>query len=282
MIICEPMKAGRLKSLQDAKFPCLVQPKYDGIRCVKVGGQIFSRSFKPIRNRHVVACMQQLPDGVDGELIAGPYNDTQSAIMSYEGAPDFTFVAFDLCSELPYTQRLAALSPWYPWMQVSPTIEAATVSDLERYEEQCLDADYEGICIRDPKGPYKFGRSTVREGYLLKYKRIHTSEARILGFEEQQENTNPLQYNAFGRAKRPGGYNDGYGRAPKDTMGNMLCVDIHTNINISLGSGFDNALRQRIWDDQEAYLGKVVEYAFQSFGAKNKPRFPRFLRFRDV
>lgn len=50
MTITKPMLAASLDSLDSVNFPVYVTPKLDGIRCLKVGGEIVSRSFKPIRN----------------------------------------------------------------------------------------------------------------------------------------------------------------------------------------------------------------------------------------
>src|SRR5690606_28483163 len=56
-------------------------------------------------------------------------------------------------------------------------------SDVLDYESTCLARGYEGVMLRDPDGPYKFGRSTLREGTLLKLKRFEDAEAVVIGFE---------------------------------------------------------------------------------------------------
>ena len=53
-----------------------------------------------------------------------------------------------------------------------------------------LDDGYEGLMLRAPDGPYKFGRSTVKENTLLKVKNFLDDEAEVIGFKEQTTNTN--------------------------------------------------------------------------------------------
>jgi DNA ligase-1 len=55
----------------------------------------------------------------------------------------------------------------------------ANVDELIAYEEEQVVAGYEGICFRSPDSPYKHGRSTFKEGFLIKLKRFTTDEAVI-------------------------------------------------------------------------------------------------------
>jgi hypothetical protein len=64
--ILKPMLAGKLSSIESAKFPALCTTKLDGIRCLKLDGKCLSRTFKPIPNRYIRTWIEQnLPDGVD-------------------------------------------------------------------------------------------------------------------------------------------------------------------------------------------------------------------------
>ncbi len=285
MIVYRPMLCAKLKDPVSLTYPVLLTPKFDGIRCLKLGGQLLSRAFKPIRNRHIVETLATLPDGLDGELMVrdAEFGDVQSGIMSYDGKPDFVFNVFDWCGEAGYTDRLEWLKtlPSLPHLATILPFEATDVSQFLAYEEQCLAEGYEGVISRSPTGPYKCGRATLREGYMAKFKRVADSEARILGLVEANENTNPIVYNAFGKAKRPGGSE---GKVPKNTLGSMQVCDIHTNVffEIGTGKGLTAALRQHMWDNQAEYIGRIVRYNYQAVGVKDRPRFPSFQGFRDA
>ena len=56
--------------------------------------------------------------------------------------------------------------------------------------------------VRTPDSPYKCGRSTEREAWLLKIKRFEDAEAVVLGTYEGMSNMNEAGVDAFGRTKR--------------------------------------------------------------------------------
>lgn len=281
MRVTRPMLAARLKNLADLAYPVLATPKLDGIRCLKVDGVAVSRAFKPIRNRHIASLVETLPDGVDGELIVpdGTFQDSQSSIMSADGKPNFEYWIFDVAGYVPYKERVLHI-PTAPFVRPCLPTLVESESALLDFEENCLNAGYEGIIVRSPYGPYKCGRSTAREGYMFKYKRFTDSEAVILELIEARENQNPIQLNAFGLARRPGGAS---GKVPKGTLGTMRVRDVHTNVEFEVGTGIGltAALRQQMWDNPLAYIGRIINYRFQGCGVKDKPRFPSFQGFRD-
>ena len=95
----KPMLAGKAPAdLSTLAFPLLASPKLDGIRCIMRGSIAVSRKLLEIPNRYVQSQLKGLPDGLDGELmldLPGSFNAVQSAVMSVDGEPDFTFCAFD-------------------------------------------------------------------------------------------------------------------------------------------------------------------------------------------
>ena len=106
--------------------------------------------------------------------------------------------------DVPYAcrmQELAALPEWDHVEKVLP-VEIADAVQLAAYEEECLAAGYEGVMVRTPDSPYKCGRSTEREGWLLKIKRFEDAEAVVLESYEGMTNQNAAELDAFGRTKR--------------------------------------------------------------------------------
>lgn len=283
------MLAAKVKSTADLRYPLLGNPKIDGIRCLKVNGKAVTRAFKPIQNHHIREYVEtHFPDGVDGELVVpgGTFQQTASAIMSRDGAPDFLFMAFDFFGgdqSMEYRLRVSQLAAFVEGIKHIQLVEPTPLADeaaLLRYEEECLRSDWEGVMLRDPDGPYRQGRSTLREGYLMKLKRYADSDAVVLGFEEARENCNPVVPNAFGLARRPGG---SALKLPKGTLGTLLVRDVHSGVEFGIGTGqgLTAELRQHVWDNQLAYLGRTIVYRYQPTGVKDKPRFPSFLGFRE-
>lgn len=147
---------------------------------------------------------------------------------------------------------------------------------LERYEEECLKAGHEGIMVRDPEGLYKYGRSTTKEGGLLKLKRFEDSEAVIIGFEEEMHNENPATLDAFGRTERSSHKANKVG---KGTLGAFVCVT-HAGVEFKIGTGFDRVDRVRFWEGRESLMRVLVKFRHQPHGEKDAPRCPVFLGFR--
>ena len=67
------------------------------------------------------------------------------------------------------------------------------------------------------------------------------------------------------------------------TLGALIVRDKKTKVEFSIGTGFDDAERLRIWQmDDLSISGVVIKYKSQPTGVKDKPRFPVYLGFRNV
>jgi DNA ligase-1 len=296
-----PMLAVAVENLDNLNYPILVSPKLDGIRCVKVDGKALTRKFKPIPNHHIRTWIEaHLPDGIDGEIITynphssvQSFNNIQSDVMSEDGTPNFVFHAFDYVKDdlnKPFDLRQNDLDNWFSDFIKTRTIEepitivpqypVSNKEQLLNYEEMALFQGYEGVMIRSMGGGYKCGRSTLKQGWLLKLKRFTDSEAVILGFEELLTNTNEKVVNELGLSKRS---SHKAGKVEAGTLGKFKVKDITTGVEFEIGTGegLTQALRQEIWNNRDSYLGKLVKYKYQPAGMKEKPRFPVFLGFRD-
>jgi DNA ligase-1 len=119
---------------------------------------------------------------------------------------------------------------------------------------------------------------------LLKLKRFMDSEAVVVGFEEQMENTNEKTVDELGHSKRS---KHQAGMVGKDTLGKFLVQEVgNTPWNglefaIGTGDGLTADLRQHIWDNREEYLGKIITHKYQPHGTKDLPRIPVWKGFRD-
>ena len=248
MTIQKPMlavDAGDIKSLQ---YPLYATPKLDGIRCLKVNGEIVSRTFKPIPNNYIRETLKAiLPEGADGEICLKDdmsFSAVSSAVMREDGEPNFIYYMFDLYSDTGYMDRMKEMDKCdLPIDYVHKLIPTVLVeeSDLLAYEQQCIDEGYEGIMVRTANSPYKFGRSTRKEGYLLKIKRFTDGEAVIVGFVERMHNANEATKDAFGRTERSSHKEN---MIPMGTLGALQVRDVKSGVEFEVGTGFDDAQRK--------------------------------------
>lgn len=288
----KPMLAAATAATSLLRFPVMVSPKLDGVRCLIINGKAMSRSLKPIPNEYVQALLSDKRfNGLDGELVVGPahakdvYRRTTSGVMSVEGRPDFSFLVFDnYLVPGGYDERhanihshMAARQPW------CAPIQHHWVNDekqLLKLEHEFLAEGFEGVMIRDPGGPYKYGRSTEKEGWLLKLKRFKDGEALILGMTALMHNQNEAKRNALGHLERSS--HKANKVADRKRMGTMGVQDLRTGVTFDIGTGFTDAEREQFWRDRAKLMNKaVVKYKYQPTGVKDKPRFPVFLGFRD-
>ena len=286
----KPMKPYTIKDIEkDVQYPALCTPKIDGIRCVTlVGGAPKAYSLKEIPNLHIQRELKEYGvKGMDGELFivgAKTFGDSSGPIMRVEGEPDFVYYVFDRWDGVTgYEHRSGTLLDRLPkprpsWLKL---VKPALVTDAEgfmKYWNWCVDRGFEGVIARTDR-MYKFGRSTLKEGGMGKYKHFQDDEAEIIGFEEMCTNTNPKTTNLHGRSERSSAK---AGKVPNGHLGKWLCKDLKTGIEFSCGTMLGVTLRQRkdFWNDRQMYIGDILKYKHQPSGETVKPRFPTFIGFR--
>ena len=270
------------------KFPLLASAKLDGVRAVVRGGVVYSRSNKPIPNKYVQEQFKDL-DCVDGELIVGypnsstVYRDTVSHVMSHDKADyDLRFYAIDHVRfpEKRYTDRRNLLHFDEIRHKAVQVLEQRTIMNLDALlamEEEMLTIGYEGLILRDPHAPYKNGRSTVKEGWLLKLKRFVDAEFEIVGYEERMHNGNEATTNELGRTKRS---SHQAGKTGRGDLGAFL-LRHPSGHDFSVGTGFTDDERAALWADRDSYIGQLAKIKYFPVGCKDSPRHPVWLGLRD-
>ncbi len=274
------------------QYPLLCSPKLDGIRCIIKSGVALSRTGKMLPSFQVQSEFTKIAH-FDGELIEGNqtdfdvYNRTQSHVMSENKPGDLKFFVFDYTSpellSMPFYQRLESVEN-----VISNTTGLNNVKFLEHtyvdnlnelleFEQKCLNEGYEGIMLRNPIAHYKQGRATFRENIIYKLKRFQDAEGVIVDFEEQMHNTNKLEKDELGYAKRS--YKK-EGMVPFGQVGNFVILYGGEEILVAPGS-FNHDERKEIWNNKEKYKGSVLKFRYFSHGIKDKPRFPRALGLRS-
>ena len=279
--------------LDKVNFPIYVSTKFEGVRAIVKDGVVYSRSLKPIRNRHVQKLFGKPEyDGFDGELIVGDiyakdvFQKTTSGVMSEDGETDVTYHVFDLWS-LPtfsYEYRQQQLIDILLDEDFNDNNICYTTNhlcynreDLTFFLEHERGVGGEGLIGRSPKGIYKYGRSTPKEQLSIKFKFFEQNEFEVIGFTERMHNTNEQTRDELGYAERSSAKE---GLVPTNTLGSLILK--YGDTQFSCGTGFNDALRKEIWDNQDKYLGKLASIRYMSVGLVEKPRIPSFIGFRDL
>jgi len=288
-----PMLAAKKPEEKHFRFPCIVQPKYDGIRAlVGPDGYLHSRNLKQIPNRYIqshIKIWDPVVRGLDGELTVGNptdadcYRKSDSGVMSAGGEPDFTYNVYDITTELnmPYEIRREALEYIISGLptariQFVPQTIVKNISELYDEEERLVSLGWEGAIVRHYGTPYKQGRSTLNQGYLIALKRFEDCEGEVYGFQELLSNQNEATINELGYTERS---SHKANKVPMDTLGALL---VRTDgVEHKIGTGFSAADRKWIWCNQHLFLGKIAKYKKQATGGYDKPRIPVFLGWRS-
>lgn len=273
------------KVLKNLRFPYYVSPKLDGIRGHNQDGYVVSRNLLPLANCRIQETWGWSKYfGYDGEFINGSPTDPKAmskaqSLCNSDDYPvtDAKWHVFDYTEcglHVPYYKRKEYLIG----DNLVEVIEQKLVEhpdDLFQLEEEKLDLGYEGLILRDPEGRYKEGRSTLKENILLKLKRFVDSESLVIGFEERMHNANDKTLVKNGKAVRN---NCADGLVGLGTLG---ALRVRWNeIEFNIGSGFDAAEAQEIWDNQHKYLGRWCTFKYFAHGMIDAPRHPVFKSWR--
>ncbi len=286
-----PLTEAQIATLQ---WPYYASYKKDGIRCLihPTLGPV-SQKMLPIPNHFIRETLADLCSNnfpcLDGELLVPgmTFNENQSVIMSrmHPRQKEFRFLVFDSFKnpENRYHHRLSfahmkvesIASPHVEWLSHEKIWQLA---DLLRYEELAIEAGEEGVMLNAPEGYYKEGRSTYREGLLLKVVRHVRDEATVIGFEEGLENCNAATVDGNGLTKRS---KHQANMRPNGRLGAFICKWRGHELRIGSGECLTHSLREHIWNHKSRYLNCILTFKFKPFGMKDVPRQPIFCGFRN-
>jgi DNA ligase 1 len=277
-------------------YPLGATYKADGIRALKLNGSMKSRTLKPIKNAKINEILTAyLPENADGEIIVGDtFQQTTSAVMRETTSLNFkgvvTFYWFDWVRENnlkePYKDRSQGIVDYleaHPvtneQLRIVPLIPKviANKEQLLDFEKEALEKSFEGVMLRTMNSPYKCGRSTLKQAFLLKLKRFVDDEATIIDFDELCHNENEKTRDERGFAKRS---------SHKENLvaaGRLGAFKVQNKEGtvFKIGTGLNEAQREEYWENRESLRGKLVKYKYFPIGVKEAPRHPVFLGFRD-
>lgn len=302
--------------LTQLQYPIAAQPKIDGV--CGLGGQdgYYSRRLKLFPNRAVqrkyLEALARFPAlaGLHGEIItdtdgvfdpaAGKWNGqplctrTSANLMTIDGHDRIEMWAFDMqgLAEEQYHIRHQAMSSFHEqgmfpdWVKIVPVHYAVNAVSLEAYVATNSDLGFEGTVVKSLNTPYKFGRSTEKQGQLMRITVTKTDEAVIVGAKEEMVNANEATVSETGHSERS---THKAGLVPNDTLGALELRGIGTGPEsmwvdtlFSCGTGFDDKEKARLWAlHKEGKLeGQIVTYEHKPHGSMDAPRFPAYKGIR--
>lgn len=270
----------------------LIEVKLDGVRVITIvypSGIVdqYSRNGKELVNfehikrqfaKHAVFLPE--PMVFDGEVMSASFQDLMKQVhrKSDVDATDAVLNLFDMLSladfragTSPVTQRERsnALKMWIaPFAEHLPNVtvvgqelvDLGTAEGRARFKainESAIAGGYEGIMIKEPDAVYE----TKRTVSWLKQKPYIEVTLEVTNVEE-------------GTGKNLG------------RLGALVCTgeDDGKSIQVNVGSGLSDALRDSIWADRDAVIGQLVEVRAdaitQNQDGTYSLRFPRFKSFR--
>lgn len=240
-------------------YPCIVQPKLDGVRAKWDGYRLTSRKLKLWHEQSLPELFETLRTwsrenpGVtlDGELyIPGKSFQEISEVTAirriapHENSRLLEFYAFDIISPEPARIRQQILNNIYP--KAVPYVICPNSSLLRNLMTQFLSAGFEGSILRMMSPPYVIGYTEA----LVKWKPWKHGFAKCVGFSQ-------------GKGK--------YSRV----LGALQC-ELSNGITFSLGSGFSDEQRRKIWYDKHFWMGRTIVFHYRDTTDEGLPRHPIF------
>lgn len=258
----------KLKLKKGEKF--FLSQKLNGFRGIFVGGQFISRQGKQITGlQHIIDNIYSLHLDtffIDGELIrknTDNVDDNTNFRLSAsiinsdaDSKSEIEFVIFDMFSKETivgdktvenYSIRKQRLLDVKKIIEqkgvqnlkiVEMVYEGTDISEIDRWLDRAVDFGWEGLMLNKDT-PYEFKRTTN----LIKIKKFHTCDLRIIGYEEGQgRNTGVL------------------GAFVVDYKGNRL----------EIGSGFSDEERRDFWNKRDEMIGKIMQIKYKDVSRNSK------------
>ena len=253
---------------KDIKFPCFIQRKLDGTRCIALSQKgLFTRNKKKYPNlEHIISEINTLPNNIilDGEL----YSDTLTfqeivSIVKRETLKDddlkkqfeIKYHVYDIINDEPYIKRYNLIKDIFnkynfKFLSMVDTEICNNEEDMREKHNEYVFEGYEGVMLRNKNGKYK----GVRSIDLQKYKQFQDKEYEVVG------------------------YNQGQGLENGCVI--WICKTENGKIFNCRPRGTRDD-RQIMFLNGEKYIGKLLNVRYQEETDDCIPRFPVGISFRD-
>lgn len=277
----------------------LLDPKLDGVRILTIldiDAQTVTQYSRDGRQNDrfdaitakMAAMLPKLKQSIvlDGEMVSRSFQELMKQLnrKSDVDTSDAKLALFDIIPldefrageyAMKQTERQDLLVGFIPMLQdacgesvyVIPkkAVDLDTAEGQEEFKQfnnETVAAGYEGIMVKDPNASYRCKRTDA----WMKIKPFITVDLEIVGIE-------------------PGKQDSKF----KHTMGGIVCrgVDQGKLIEVTVGGGYTEELRDEIWANRDTVIGRTVEIKGDVL-TKNQDsddvwsvRFPVFMGFRN-
>lgn len=233
-----------------------IQPKLDGMRCLKNPNKMISRENKIIDTvPHIMEDITHIADYLDGELYAHGLSFQENMKLVKKAQPESINIKYHVYDmvlpNLSFSERytlLETLVQNVSHTELVPTFKVESEEEVKKYHAQFLSEGYEGSIIRWGDAPYKVNG---RSANLLKYKDFHDIVCRIVDIEPAEQ--------------RP-------------EWG--VPVLEHNGETFRAGMKYSHEEREDFLTNKKKYIGKPAEIRFFEYTDAGIPRFPVMVGIR--
>ena len=256
----------------DIKFPCFVQPKLDGVRCVVVGNKLYSRNgnrfpvlphieneLKLYNKNNLILDGELFTDDINFEKIVGLVKKYKKSEEDEKNSLKIYLNVFDyIDSKLPFNKRLINLNQFFEknknmkYIKQVKTEECPQEKNIEEFLEKYTKEKYEGLIIRNKSGLYE---ENTRSVHLQKLKKFIDEEFEIIDY------TTPDQGKEVGCV--------------------IWICKTKEGKQFSVRPSGNYQERKKLYREAKKYIGKMLTVRYQELTNGHVPRFPVGVTIRD-
>jgi len=243
-----------LKTYKDQNISgWVMSEKLDGIRAYWNGKELLSRGGKKIYTPQYFT--KHFPKfELDGELWTKrkDFENISSIVQDKNPSQGWKNITYNIF-EVPHAkgalfERLEKVKPYEnKIIKLLPQIKIKNKSHLEAFHNDLEKKGAEGVVVRNPKMPYIAKRTST----ALKVKRFKDAECEVIG------------------------YTHGKGKY-RELLGALKCR-LDNGIIFKIGTGLSDSERKK-----PPNIGAFVTFKYQNLTKYGKPRFPVYLRVREI
>ena len=257
----------------DITFPCYVQPKLDGLRCViyrvnntvkcqsRTGtffdslSHIINELDEFLKKNNIILDGELYTDSIPFEELAGLIKKKKLSDQDKEKLKVVKYHVYDIINDKTYQNRLSDIDSIinnnFQYVVKVSTYKVENVSQFKDFFSHFIQLGYEGIMLRNMNGLY---RCNYRSNDLQKYKEFCEAEYIISSFKE------------------------GDGR-DKGTV--IWTCQIEDGKEFSVRPRGTIEKRKEWYNNGKKYIGKKLTVIYQELSEMGIPRFPVGKDIRD-